>query len=163
MKEEFGDAWTLAKSADALCLTTNGFIRANGWGVMGRGIAKQATSRIPGIAAELGHHLKHNGNHVGMLTTVTWSSALPGDPSGGSYIVYAFPVKHVWDQPADMNLIERSCRELMEIVNELHLHRVILPRPGCGNGGLTWAVVKPLIAPLLDDRIVIVEYAPSTE
>lgn len=160
MKEAFGDAWMWAKDADALCITTNGFIKANGDGVMGRGIAKQAKARVPGIDRLLGQHLRENGNHVGMLTSVRWSSALPGDPTSGIYNLYAFPVKHVWDQPADMNLIERSCRELMEIVDELHLDCVILPRPGCGNGGLKWEDVKPVIEPLLDDRITIVEYAP---
>jgi len=162
MKEVFGDAWTHAKGADALCITTNGYVKSNGHGVMGRGIAKQAKDRIPQIERELGHHLRNNGNHVGMLTTVTWSSALPGDPSGGSYIVYAFPVKHLWDQPADLQLIARSCRELTEIINELHLHTVILPRPGCGNGGLKWEDVKAVIQPLLDDRVTVVEYAEGS-
>jgi len=159
MIEATGDLWAAAKSADALCITTNGYIKANGCGVMGRGIAKQAKSRIPAIERLLGQHLRDNGNHTGMLTMVHYASALPGDPTEGVYVLYALPVKHTWEQPADINLITRSCRELVDIANELHLHRVLLPRPGCGNGGLTWDVVKPIIAPILDDRFTVMEWA----
>jgi len=147
MTEAFGDLW----DADtvALCLTTNGSIKTNGAGVMGRGIALQATRRYPGIGQALGAHLAQNGNHVGLLITRE-----DGRP------IYAFPVKHVWDQHADLQLIERSARELVEIVDELSLASVALPRPGCGNGGLRWEDVKPRIESILDDRFIVVEYAP---
>ncbi len=39
----------------------------------------------------------------------------------------------------------------------MHLDKVYLVRPGCGNGQLKWEDVKPLIAPILDDRFIVVE------
>ena len=39
----------------------------------------------------------------------------------------------------------------------MHLDKVYMARPGCGNGQLKWEDVKPLIAPILDDRFIVVE------
>ena len=147
MREAFGDLWK--SDAYALCLTTNGTIKRNGHGVMGRGIAWQATQRYPDIARLLGVGLTTSGNHVHMLITRE-----DGRP------IYSFPVKHMWDERADMNLIERSAHELVAEADLLDFPSIALPRPGCGNGGLKWEDVKPIIEPILDDRFVIVEYAP---
>lgn len=144
MKQVRGDLWRLP--ADARCITTNGVVRQDGAAVMGRGVAAQAKERWPLVSALLGSNIKAGGNHVYVLMK----------PAGDSALLVSFPVKHHWREPADMNLIERSCEELMYLVEQLRLEAVLLPRPGCGNGRLDWAQVGPAIAPLLDDRISIV-------
>lgn len=133
--------------ADAKCITTNGFIKKNGAGVMGAGIAGQAQRRYPELPHILGLHLETNGNHVGVLR-------LP-DVNDPTYYV-AFPVKHNWFEEADIELIERSAHELMALGKDMIWHKILLPRPGCGNGRLVWDEVKPVIEPILDDRVIIV-------
>jgi hypothetical protein len=45
-----------------------------------------------------------------------------------------FPVKHTWWEAADLDLIERSARELLKMIEVKKIQEAIyLPRPGCGN------------------------------
>jgi hypothetical protein len=150
MIEKQVDLWFAATTADAVCVTTNGSLADRGRrGVMGRGCAKEAVEiwGEQGVHLErrLGMYLARFGNHTGVL--------MPPPP----YTLVVFPVKHVWDEPATLELIARSAYELGTLADGMGWQQVVLPRPGCGNGGLTWDVVKPIIAPmLLGDRFVVV-------
>lgn len=143
MKEIFGNAWDLYLNYTYLAITTNGFVKMNGEAVMGRGIALQIKLRYPDMPMILGYLIKTNGNIVQHLVS--------------NFI--SFPVKHKWFEVADIELIKRSCKQLMELLqpNETCL----LPRPGCGNGKLDWSYVKPIIQDLLDDRVTIVHFEDS--
>ena len=132
---------------NAICITTNGFIKKNGELVMGRGIAKQAQARWDWLAKELGAQVKDSGNNV---YAVRLDSGL---------LLISFPVKHNWWEKADLELIERSAIQLHSFLNHWDLKKeakVLLPRPGCGNGQLKWEDVKPVIEPILDDRVWVV-------
>lgn len=151
MTERRVDIWTV-EGMQALCVTTNGVVTGRGRGVMGRGVALQAAERYavrtPGVPAVdlprlLGQGILLVGNHVQTLVY--------GHPA-----LVAFPVKHHWRDEADLALIERSCRELSELSTRMGWRRVALPRPGCGNGGLTWDLVRPVCAAGLDDRFLVV-------
>lgn len=148
MKQVTGNLWTLP--ADARCITTNGAVTKNGLAVMGRGVAAQAKSRWPGLPGILGESIQERGNHVADLWKPT-----------GKPVLVSFPVKHHWREVADLDLIKRSCGELMDLADRLGLQAVLLPRPGCGNGRLDWAQVGPATAPLLDDRVTIVHLPPE--
>lgn len=52
-----GDMWTAYEPADLFLITTNSTIRPDGALVMGRGIARQARDRFPGLAEVLGQHI----------------------------------------------------------------------------------------------------------
>lgn len=147
MKETRGNLWDF--DADFTVITTNGTIKRNGAVVMGRGCAREARDRFPMLDEELGHRLRMTGNHVHVLS------------SG----IVSFPVKHNWWEQADVALIEQSARELQELGLDMDgafgVSRVasfVMPRPGCGNGGLTWDVVKPIIEPILDDRFTVITF-----
>ena len=129
---------------DAICITTNGTVKAGGAAVMGRGCAKEATLIYPGIAVQLGAQIEEDGNVVQIIRVI---SDLP---------LVAFPVKHAWHERADLDLIAASARQLMALVDLHGWQEVRLPRPGCGNGGRTWDEVEPILAPILDDRVVVV-------
>lgn len=114
---------------------------------MGRGCALQAKTRYPGVDRYLGMELARVGNHVTVLM------------DAGQWLLLSFPVKHVWSEPADPPLVERSARELVALTDREGWKRVVLPRPGCGNGQLRWELVKPLLEGLLDDRFLVVDFA----
>ena len=57
----------------------------------------------------------------------------------------AFATKAHWRDPARMDWIERGLDHLAEEVERVGARSVALPPPGCGYGGLDWAVVEPMV------------------
>lgn len=150
MLEKYCDLWK--EPADARCITTNGFIKKNGELVMGAGVAGQAQKRWPFLPYKIGQTVKECGNHV-------FTYNLTEDYKPITWLI-VFPVKHVWYEKADLSLIKRSAEELMDTLDKpefSHWTKVLLPRPGCGNGQLKWEQVKPVIETVLDDRVVVVD------
>jgi hypothetical protein len=143
------DLWSV--EADAVVITTNGTVKANGEAVMGRGCAREAVERFPWLPKELGLRLGDAGNHV-----FVWR---PEEHDVGFYIV-TFPVKHLWRDGADRRLISQSMDELLRFVwAHEDVKRVVMPRPGCGNGGLSWDGpdgVARILRPHLDERFTVV-------
>lgn len=140
MKEVQGDAWKLKSEYTYLVITTNGFVKSSGAAVMGRGIALQAKNKYSGIEYLLGQMITDSGNIVQKI--------LPD--------IISFPVKHNWWEKADIELIKSSCIQLLELIGENET--VLLPKPGCGNGGLRWEDVKIEVEKILDDRFTIISY-----
>jgi O-acetyl-ADP-ribose deacetylase (regulator of RNase III) len=76
------------------------------------------------------------------------------------YHILTFPTKHHWEVQSDPDLIVRSARQLMTHVDTHGWKSVVLPRPGCGAGGLSWEnEVRPLIEQILDQRIYVIDFA----
>ncbi len=140
MHEAIGDIWDYIDQGVVIAITTNGSLTRDGRAIFGRGVARQAVQRFPEIAEKLGDLLARQGNHVFYL--------------GGGII--SFPVEETaWSLP-DLRIIARSARELRELVDIERWQRIIVPRPGCGGGGLAWQDVKPIVEPWLDDRFLLV-------
>jgi len=70
------------------------------------------------------------------------------------YRLFTFPTKRRWHEKADLELIARSASQLIALTRG-EFREVYLPRPGCGNGGLAWTAVKPILEVLPDKFIVI--------
>jgi Fe-S oxidoreductase len=139
MNEIIGDLWEhYGKSI--IAVTTNGMVSKSGKAVLGNGCARQAGERFPDMAQRLGAILTEQGNHVTYL----------GDG------VVSFPVEHSPFENPDMRLIERSVQELVSLTDEMGWKKVVVPRPGCGGGGLSWKEVKPLLEKHLDDRFLVI-------
>jgi len=138
MKEIIGDLWTFENK----CITTNGMLTKQGLAIMGKGIALEARLRHPDLPYILGQLIKEKGNHVYFLKIGYFS----------------FPTKNDWKNNSSLELIERSCIELIDLVNDpwYQITEVVLPKPGCGNGGLDWKVVKPILEKYLDDRFSVI-------
>ena len=148
MQEIEGNLWDL--EADWRCITTNGAVRKDGALVMGRGCAKQAATTYPGINLYLGKRIAEEGNRVHAVTR---------------HNLITFPVKHHWSDKADLELIKTSMKELIGYHEKHNLGRVLVPRPGCGNGNRDWETeVKPVLEPLLEgiEDIIIVTF-PSNK
>jgi hypothetical protein len=139
MPEVVGDIWEYAGTA-VIAITTNGSQTKDGRAVIGRGVARQAAVRYPWLAEKLGSLLAEKGNHVFDL---------------GCGIV-SFPVEETaWSQP-DLRIIARSAEELRALADCRGWEQVVVPRPGCGGGGLLWRDVSPLLACCFDERFTII-------
>lgn len=147
MIEVFGNLWEYP--ADVRVITTNGFVKNNGLAVMGRGCALEAAKKYPQFPYYLGTRIKEHGLSVEQF----------GFDDG---IVLAFPVKHNWYENADKDLIIKSTFQLIEIADKQHNPKwnvILMPRPGCGNGNLSWdGEVKPILEEILDDRFHVITF-----
>src|SRR5216683_7097887 len=94
------------------------------------------------------------GEQVASPGAPLWNNQAPSSSSASSHsqTSFSFPVKQPWIEPADPDPIQQSARQLWYAFWKMHLDKVYMARPGCGNGQLKWEDVKPLIAPILDDR-----------
>ena len=150
MIEVVGNLWDFP--ADVRVITTNGTVKKNGECVMGRGCALEAKRFQPEIPKLLGHHIQETKSNTPFL--------FPAILKGARLV--SFPVKHNWYEKADIDLIEVSARILTAWANMPDKvgvwNTVVLPRPGCGNGGLRWEDVKPVLEPILDDRFHVITF-----
>ncbi len=145
MIEVTGDLWTYP--ADIRVITTNGFVKSNGVAVMGRGCAKEASIKYPGFPRALGTRIRQDGNKVHIFYEFD--------------SIVTFPVKHVWYQDADLDLILKSTQEIVALAGIYpHTTRFVIPRPGCGNGGRKWSDVKPILESVsgFDERFHVITY-----
>ncbi len=125
-------------------ITTNGSVNKKGACPMPRGCARQAREKFPELPEKLGELISRHGCGVYDL----------------GHGIVAFPVEHHWLDNPDLRLIERSARELRVLADAKGWQQIIVPRPGCGGGGLDWKDVKPLLARHFDNRFKIIS-APS--
>lgn len=126
MIEYRGSIWK--QESGWIVIPVNGFVKRDGKLVMGAGVAKQALDRYPDVDTEFGSMFSENGffcqasNYYPLV-------AFPTKPESGS------GGEPGWQCESDIGLIEKSLKELIEMDLE---GKVVLPRIGCGNGGLDW-------------------------
>ena len=56
-----------------------------------------------------------------------------------------FPTKRHWRSKSRIEDIESGLVALVREVERLKIRSIALPALGCGNGGLDWQVVRPMI------------------
>lgn len=131
MLEKIGNLFAEARQSDWICITTDSSIRQDGHAVMGRGIALEAKIKFPQLPIELGKLIKREGNQVYLF------------PSMG---IITFPTKEDFYMKSSINLIENSCKALVNLVEGFPLRgNILIPRPGCGYGKLKWQQVRPIL------------------
>lgn len=137
------DSWSYKPTTPeiALCVTTNGVVKANGRAVMGAGMAKAFTLVYPQLPVVLGQKLAYWGNQVHYLLTVNNTTH-----------ILSFPTKHHWRDSSDLSLILDSARTLAKVADFKLYCTFVVTRPGCGLGGLSWLVVRDAISPILPDN-----------
>jgi hypothetical protein len=142
----------LPQNGEAICITTNGIVKADGNAVMGAGVALQANKMLK-LSGKLGSYITQYGNrafNLGKYQRNYFSNQ-------ATFTVFSLPTKHHWKEDSDITLICKSCEQLVEMCNKFCITRCYLPPPGCGHGNLNYeTTVKPWISMILDDRFVVV-------
>jgi len=176
------------QEADAICITTNGFVKKDGRCVAGRGCAKEARDRWLDFDLKLGTSIRKHGNVPSLilrsseLDTVYDVLSFPVKPEydhcnlNGSNVV-----KHMrdrfkrayrdsrnrvirgdrvpgWATTAQLPLIIDSAKKLVDLADCLDYKKIIIPRPGCGAGELEWHTVAPELNKILDDRFFCITF-----
>ena len=165
MKEAKGNIFYT--ECDAVCITTNGFVKANGENVMCRGCALEAARIIPQLPKILGDKIRNNGNkaHVLYEQNNTFLCSFPVKPASiqfdetnvVNHMQSKFKVGDFvpgWAAKADPEIIYQSACELRALADEHDWKTIVLPRPGCGAGELNWSDIKPILEEILDDRFI---------
>ena len=121
-------------------------------GVMGKGIALEFKKRYPDMYKEYVSMCRNGEIRPGKPYYYT-------DILGNS--VLNFPTKDHWRSPSKLSYITDGLKWFKEHYKELGITSIAFPPLGCGNGGLTWEVVGPLMYYYLNDLPIEVEvYAP---
>lgn len=155
MLEITGDYWDEAKGDspryDALVCTTNKMVKRNGCLVMGAGIARDFRDRFRDIDLNWGSRLSRGVHENGFMVTQLVTSL------GGkrSLNLVAFPTKEHWKNDSIIDLIKLSALTLQNTGNIMGWRNVLMTRPGCGMGGLSWSWVRTEIS-FLDDRFKVI-------
>ncbi len=126
-------------------------------GVMGKGIALHFKERFPENYAAYRAACKNGIMHVGAMF-VTEVSELDGP----KWIIN-FPTKSSWRKPSELSYIRDGLAALVQVIEQLNIRSIALPPLGCGNGGLDWKTVKPIIAEALGNLrgIEVTVYEPT--
>ena len=151
-------------SCNALCITTNGFIKTNGECVMGKGCAAEIAKQIPSIPRHLASLIKLHGNitqiiQVGVPTVLAFPVKPVTTINDGTNVVnhmaHRIPIGGSvpgWAAKANISIIIQSAHELVALADKYNWTDVLIPRPGCGAGELNWSDVEPVLQTILDDR-----------
>jgi O-acetyl-ADP-ribose deacetylase (regulator of RNase III) len=108
-------------------------------GVMGKGIALQFKQKWPDNFKAYASACKRGEVQVGRMFVYD---------SGGLVkpnFIINFPTKQHWRGASQLAWIESGLQDLVQQVRERGISSIALPPLGCGNGGLDWDIVKPLI------------------
>lgn len=114
-------------------------------GVMGKGIALMFKERYPENFKAYEAACKAGEVRVGELF-ITPS----GELDGPQWIIN-FPTKKHWRHPSKLEWVQDGLVALKQFILEKKIHSIAIPPLGCGNGGLEWQVVRPIIKAALDD------------
>ena len=128
-----------------IAITTNGVIRRDGAVVMGRGAAKQATERIPGIEFECGDAIYkwRADNHKS-----EYGFLIVREPTESTVGFALFQVKLHWRDKASLLLISHSVLDLCELTSRFPDTQFRINFPGIGFGRLARNEVEPLLESL---------------
>jgi O-acetyl-ADP-ribose deacetylase (regulator of RNase III) len=79
------------------------------------------------------------------------------------HFILNFPTKTHWRAKSKIADIESGLRDLRRIILELEISSIAVPPLGCGNGGLSWLDVRPLIHQQLGDMpdVEVLVYPPE--
>jgi O-acetyl-ADP-ribose deacetylase (regulator of RNase III) len=108
-------------------------------GVMGKGIALQFKKKWPANFKAYAAACKAGEICLGKMFIFDLGAlATP------RYIIN-FPTKDHWRNASNLKDIEAGLQNLVQQIKNLDIRSIAMPPLGCGNGGLNWADVRPVI------------------
>ena len=128
-------------------------------GIMGKGIALMFKERFPRNYEAYVRACARDEVHLGKMY-VTENEEL----FGPRWIIN-FPTKTHWRVKTQIEWVQEGLKDLVRIIDEKNIRSIAIPPLGCGNGGLDWREVRPLIASTLQnvEGINAIVYEPTSK
>jgi O-acetyl-ADP-ribose deacetylase (regulator of RNase III) len=141
----------LQENAEALVNTVNCV------GVMGKGVALQFKQAFPENFQKYKKACTSKEVKSGQMFIVPTNQLLPP-----RYIIN-FPTKRHWKEKSQLADIQAGLEALVKDVQRLEIQSIAIPPLGCGNGGLDWDVVRPLIEEAFEQLpdVEVIIFAPQ--
>ncbi len=136
--------------SDADCLVNT----VNCEGYMGKGIAYQFKLKFPENNRDYVKSCKNGSLKIGTIHSFREENKL----------IVNFPTKNKWREKTKIEYIHTGLSELKRFISFHGIKSVAIPPLGCGNGGLNWIDVKPVIIEYLEPLSKTVDiqlYEPS--
>jgi O-acetyl-ADP-ribose deacetylase (regulator of RNase III) len=126
-------------------------------GVMGKGIALEFRKRYPALFDVYRQHFPYHKNIATTDIDNKLIHTLITHPISSSQQALLFPTKKHWYPSSKLEWIEDNLKILAQQYEILGITSLALPLLGCGNGGLQYRDVQPLIYEHLDPLPIPVE------
>ncbi len=128
-------------------------------GVMGKGIALMFKERFPENYKAYAAACSAGDVRVGRMFVAA------GVELGGPRWIINFPTKKDWRHPSKLEWVTSGLLALKEVIQAKQIKSIAIPPLGCGNGGLDWAVVRPLIENAMADLqgVEVIVYEPTAK
>lgn len=126
-------------------------------GVMGKGIALQFKQAYPENFRAYEAACRRGELQLGQMFVV--ETGLLGQPR----LIINFPTKKHWRAQSKLSDIRAGLGDLRRVISEYKITSIAVPPLGCGNGGLDWGEVRPLIIEALGDlpSVEVLVYPPK--
>ena len=108
-------------------------------GVMGKGIALQFKNKWP--ANFKAYKAACDAGEVRLGRMFVFDSGGLLKPN----FIINFPTKDHWRGKSDLESIRTGLEDLVQVIQRHQIRSIALPPLGCGNGGLDWEDVRPLL------------------
>ena len=143
----------LEAEAEALVNTVNTV------GIMGKGIALMFKEQFPDNFKAYARACKAGEVRIGHMF-VTANEALLGPRR-----IINFPTKTHWRAKTRIEWVQDGLKDLIRVIDQNNIRSIAIPPLGCGNGGLAWGTVRPLIESALNTRpgLNAIIYEPAPE
>lgn len=167
MKERKADLFETIyeDGVDAICITTNGQYTRDGQAAMGGGCAGVCAKLWPETSYRLGKCLKNRLENVPYVIGAVNEDGDYIEPTlkiikerKFKTLILSFPTIDNLMDGAKLDLIKKSAKELKNMVDRFELRGIMVPRPGCGIGSLSYKDVKPILEEFFDDRFIILSF-----
>jgi len=155
MRTSSADIWDFYNKGGWIVITTNIGWKEDGHNPMGAGIAKAAAAIAPDLPKWYGSLCQRYKESTAVVPYIPARMIL-------------FPTKPLnktqpwlsWNGDSDLKLIEKSTRQLQELITilrsrELLISEIGLPMPGCNNGHKDPVDVLPILQEYLDDKFIV--------
>lgn len=121
-------------------------------GVMGKGLALEFKKRYPDMFRQYQDKCRQNLFHPGSLMFFHEKD----------HDVLLFPTKEHWKDPSMLAYVKFGLSEFRRRYEEYDIQSVAFPMLGCGNGGLSWDEVRPVMERYLQDLPIDIQiYLPE--